>query len=617
MQRTQHERPHQSTKPLKRGKACLTCRFLKIKCDGARPICGPCETHPKDDPCEFTDGPGRSRTRLLEATITRLEERIRELEQPERAGPSMVLHDPYQTFNLGQPLDAQTPPIPYPSALPAADYMNPSPDSPFSPSSTLSSIYSAKSSPPQASISPASQASFLQSSPDSEDFSMHQTLVNRFMDNASECGFFLSPARTYSALISQSASPTTTTPALKSVIYLWGSHLCPSDFDPQFEHNCMLRALADTATNLSLPTEHPQSVLQTIQCDVLLAYYFFRIGKVLQAKYHASGAASLALACGLHRVRSVDTASEISLPFSVLSNGATTVPLPKSRDIVEEGEYINGFWTVVSLCKNLSVAFDPPCGVSNVFDTVSSQIDTPWPLDSDDYKEGRLPSRGTSTVSAFLNSATAKQEYEDYETSSMAMIAKASVLLHRATALSGQYRSNFQLPQAQSFYAAFDFLNRKIEGFTLRLPGIHELDARSSTRSIGLAHALTAAASIRLNSVFVHPSSYFSSMQARARQACLTSAAAMFEIPLSRHGFLNPMMGSLWVIACEVFVDELALSRREAWQHSTLQSGLLLDHTSVSPVPSDSEERLTARLKSGLDLLAYHSSNSVVMSMST
>ncbi|KAK7019632.1 hypothetical protein R3P38DRAFT_2975538 [Favolaschia claudopus] len=35
--------------PLKRGKACLNCRHLKIRCDGVHPICGPCIRIPKDD----------------------------------------------------------------------------------------------------------------------------------------------------------------------------------------------------------------------------------------------------------------------------------------------------------------------------------------------------------------------------------------------------------------------------------------------------------------------------------------------------------------------------------------------------------------------------------------
>ena len=116
------------TKPLKRGKACMNCRCVASpfplnerltdhaqvpedcaythtfpvppfspcpqKCDGARPVCGPCLKHPKDDECEY-DGPGRSRTKALEEQVHRLESRIQELENPGETTPSVTLHEPY------------------------------------------------------------------------------------------------------------------------------------------------------------------------------------------------------------------------------------------------------------------------------------------------------------------------------------------------------------------------------------------------------------------------------------------------------------------------------------------------------------------------------------------
>ncbi|KAJ6579080.1 hypothetical protein DFH09DRAFT_1360942 [Mycena vulgaris] len=76
------------SRPLKRGRACMNCRFLKIKCDGQKPTCGPCRTHPKDDECEYSHGPARSRTKALEDTFLRLEKRLHELEHPEQFTPS-------------------------------------------------------------------------------------------------------------------------------------------------------------------------------------------------------------------------------------------------------------------------------------------------------------------------------------------------------------------------------------------------------------------------------------------------------------------------------------------------------------------------------------------------
>ena len=43
-------------------------------------MCGPCETHPRDDACEYVDGPELSRTTLMEDTLSRLEARLLGLE---------------------------------------------------------------------------------------------------------------------------------------------------------------------------------------------------------------------------------------------------------------------------------------------------------------------------------------------------------------------------------------------------------------------------------------------------------------------------------------------------------------------------------------------------------
>ncbi|KAJ6590907.1 hypothetical protein B0H10DRAFT_1729893, partial [Mycena sp. CBHHK59/15] len=65
------------------------------KCDGQKPICGPCRKQPRDDECEYSDGPARSRTKALEDTVSRLEVRLHELEHPEDSPPAVPLHFPY------------------------------------------------------------------------------------------------------------------------------------------------------------------------------------------------------------------------------------------------------------------------------------------------------------------------------------------------------------------------------------------------------------------------------------------------------------------------------------------------------------------------------------------
>ncbi|KAJ7646877.1 hypothetical protein FB45DRAFT_677487, partial [Roridomyces roridus] len=65
------------------------------KCDGVKPVCGQCTRAPKDDDCEYQEGRSRSRTKVLEDTVARLEARLQELEHPEENTPSVTLYDPY------------------------------------------------------------------------------------------------------------------------------------------------------------------------------------------------------------------------------------------------------------------------------------------------------------------------------------------------------------------------------------------------------------------------------------------------------------------------------------------------------------------------------------------
>lgn len=65
------------------------------RCDGARPICGQCSRANRSEDCQYSDSQGRTKMEILEENISRVETRIRELENPQEQGPSVVLSDPY------------------------------------------------------------------------------------------------------------------------------------------------------------------------------------------------------------------------------------------------------------------------------------------------------------------------------------------------------------------------------------------------------------------------------------------------------------------------------------------------------------------------------------------
>lgn len=199
--------------------------------------------------------------------------------------------------------------------------------------------------------------------------------------HASSFGFFLNISRfSTSALLPLNfGHQSRPSPGLLSTVYLLGIHLSPEVQPQDLESLLLMKALRDTALDLSSSNPHPYRVLHTIQAETLLGYYFFRNGNILEAKRHSSSAASLALECRLNTFRSSRQSP------AALADGLNG--LPASKNIVEEGERINGFWAVFTLYRNISVAVDPSGSVCGVFDAPGCQIDTPWPLDMESYKQ--------------------------------------------------------------------------------------------------------------------------------------------------------------------------------------------------------------------------------------
>ncbi|KAJ7229231.1 hypothetical protein C8J57DRAFT_192035 [Mycena rebaudengoi] len=292
------------SRPLKRGRACINCRILKIKCDGHKPICGSCQTHPKDDDCEYLDDPARSRTKALEDAVSRLEARLHELEHPEVSTPSVMLHDPCASTSLPQltilrPHSASRS-LPISLYHPQPQLLSPSnspleslssPLSPFSPHSPTggSPPYQSRShlGPSPLGIFDTRTTSPSPSEPNVEEI---QTLLDSFLANASEFGFFLHERRFYESalLLDNSKRPT---PFLLHAAYTCGAHFLHLDQEGRF----LQEALRSAATDLAASRPHPQAVLHTIQAEVLISHYFFQTGRFVEAQAHAGTAVALVL----------------------------------------------------------------------------------------------------------------------------------------------------------------------------------------------------------------------------------------------------------------------------------------------------------------------------------
>ncbi|KAJ7189062.1 hypothetical protein C8R46DRAFT_1206165 [Mycena filopes] len=624
-------RPSPMSRPLKRGRACMNCRFLKIKCDGVKPVCGPCRKHPKDDECEYSDGPARSRTKALEDTVQRLEARLHELEHPEDSTPSVMLYDPYPQPNLNpsspehsyQSSTRSLPNTPF-QQLPrllspmSMSNMNGSPGSqgftplsPFSPPpssaattppfGTLSHGSSHGSSPPLGIFD--SRGSNTTPEPSSIlefDANICDGFVQTFRPHASEFGFFLDWQR-FLLLARHSLSPGSmrTSSALLNAIYMWGAHL---SHDQQREMHFKHKALQSAATELS-----PLSFLYTIQAEVLLSYYFFRTGHFLEARAHTATAVALALGGGLHQIRSL-TNPDVPVIGITEEDPERGIHLRAPADSIEEGERINGFWAVFMLQKNLSVALEPAARVNGVFEASGMAIDTPWPLEMNEYKQGLLTAdiHGDSTVCNYLH-RTGVPSYHGHRDSGIAMNVKACILLHRAVLLSGQWRPNFPEREAQSWGTAFNAVDQLIKSLRLQLPPVlahAQPEPGRPARTILLTHSLLNAATIKLHSIFyADPTSH---------QMCLDAARDMFRFGGGTgtgadprglglgggQGYLNPMMGTLWMTACSVFIDELRRIRSAPWGDANAAA---------------TEKEMLEGLQDGLDALEAFASESLLM----
>ncbi|KAJ3860957.1 hypothetical protein EV359DRAFT_48132, partial [Lentinula novae-zelandiae] len=556
------------------------------KCDGVRPICGPCQKSPKDDPCEYTNAPGRSRARALEETVSRLEARLREYEHPEET-PSMELYDPYQHsqahdsgatmgVNVDRPFSSNSS-----YSSPSSSYNSPS--SSFFGTSTLRSSPGKLCGSSESSDRPSTAGSRI-SLPGT------RSLLELFFNNAVSFGFFLEHSRfSSSALLPLDfGHQSRPCPGLLSTVYLWGIHLSSQTQHKDLEHTLLMRALRDTASDLSTSNPHPHRFIHTIQAETLLGYYFFRNGNILEAKWHASSAVSLALGCGLNTLRSSHEQQQWS----------SNINLPPPQDAIEEGERINAFWAAFTLYQDIAVTVDPPRSVCGIFDTPGCQIDTPWPLDMDMYKKNILPPRSSMTMHEFLNHI--QQSVDENQIASVTnVITKASLLLHQASFVAGQYDSNMSTTEAQTLFSAFQSVQQLISSLQSQLAPLEVFDHQnqnlSALREIHLAHSLVHGSNIRLNEIFLNS-------DADCRQYCVKSAQAIIHgggFDVAEFGCVNPIMGTLWTLACQTLVQEIVRLR-------SLRTG----------ENKDKEDSLSASLQRGLSALTFFSTNSALMDKS-
>lgn len=203
--------------------------------------------------------------------------------------------------------------------------------------------------------------------------------IDFFLLHSSQVGFFLHKPR-FVHLIRQQDPQTRNSrvsSALVNAVYLWGIQFSGDTGLLQHEQSFLSRAVQALSDDLANVQTHNVTFL--IQAEVLLATYFFAHGRFLEGRYHCSAAVALALSTKLNRIRS---ANSPSLRTDWIRTTGFDIPAP--ADPVEEGERINAFWMVYVLHKSWSVGLGSP---SQINDENGAQIDTPWPLEIEQYEQ--------------------------------------------------------------------------------------------------------------------------------------------------------------------------------------------------------------------------------------
>ncbi|KAJ6603605.1 Zn(2)-Cys(6) binuclear cluster domain-containing protein [Mycena vulgaris] len=491
---------------LQKGKACVNCRRRKIKCDGGKPICGPCSRYSAAfGDCEYTEA-GPSNGQMLEEQISILQGRIEELEKPKNQ--RLTLSTPSASSSRGYPVS--------PSQISPSNTMGLGP--------LLNYFYL------QQTSGSAVNQSASNSMPTELPFIVLQALVHNFLHNATCFGFFLDAQAFHDAVTSPNGR--NLPPVLLNVLYLWGVHLSKDERITVYEPAFLAHALRSTASSLS--GTHPRTVLHSVQASVLLAYYFIRNARFLEGKYHTSAAASIAISAGLHRIRGVP-------------GGATAEALPPPSDAREEGERISAFWAVLTLDNCWAGMDGSPSNIA--YGPAGVKIDTPWPLETRGYRPHLLPRHSSATIARFLG------DVPDDATSEPALHAKAGILFESATRLGARYRAH-GIPRNDPEFAGLD---RKIDTFTAALPAIQ-------SKALMVVHTLAHVASIQLHKPLVKEHA-FARTKALASARSVVDILVKTDIP--KVGLIDPVLAPLWASTSFVIISEIGRRRGQGGANHT------------------------------------------------
>ncbi|KAJ8518838.1 hypothetical protein ONZ45_g4152 [Pleurotus djamor] len=342
--------------------------------------------------------------------------------------------------------------------------------------------------------------------------------------------------------------PSRPTPALLSAVYLIGQAISRHDGGSEQETTYLTSTLQLIST--ALLGDHPLRIMHRLQAGVLLANYFFRNGRLLEARHHASSVCTLAVACGLHRMELIAN----TLESAPVHHGEDTVQpiLEPASDRTELGERISAFWTVFTLHNFWSAALGAP--ISFAFD-VTLPVNVPWGIVADNPE----PLENVQWRNMVHNLLVNGEDGGPSGLTIPALLSKAALLYQRSAAIAFDYLSGSQTNPSE-MTAEIHTLDLLAENIRAHLPTLGQIRNTnfSLSRLVVVAHALANATVIKLHSLFMQPNAW-------SRQRCLTAAEILIHFSndpiILELRVINPIMASLWPLACQVILDEIARLR--------------------------------------------------------
>ncbi|KAJ4471947.1 hypothetical protein J3R30DRAFT_3797349, partial [Lentinula aciculospora] len=325
------------------------------------------------------------------------------------------------------------------------------------------------------------------------------------------------------------------------------------------------RAQIDVAGIIS--TTHPDRIVHGIQAELLLSTYLFRQGRILEGKYHLSAATSIAFSAKFHKIRSLNADRDM-----LVSAGLPWVTLlPPSVDPISEGERINAFWTILASSNCWALAADS--SPNFLLERYIEDIDTPWPMDIEDYDRNLLPEYlGSATVIKLLQGTPIPGDTVGRGVSTLALYVQASILLSRAATVALAYHPNMSSPAAAKFTTNFLELDGVIDRFKTTLMNSSNSSPNNRNKTmLFTTHLIAHLATIVLHSkvATMAPSNptldSFPMEASNSGHKRLDAADAIVQLSrqwrTSVNPNPNPFLGSLWLAVGQVLIEEINLVR--------------------------------------------------------